>query len=224
VTDVLGTIEYGGRTFVLTHEDALWCGRMMIGEEGPALSQFQNGRWKSAHPNGYEATRAVVGSMIRRFVQVGAWSSLTKLLRGTPEPGDAGGYSQPIRFDDHRVPALEAMTWEQIPDAYRRAILDMFTGRVALGARTAIHFANREFTRKRMTPGEPEYLPSTTREGWRLVPSIAKNVMVSTSSSRSKPEVVVTGSNTNELRKLVILGAFAAIVVGGATFYLGVAA
>jgi hypothetical protein len=208
---VLGTIDYRGRRFELTEDDEVWAIRMMFGEEG------------NTHPNPYEAARTIVGSMVRRLAQGGAWVSFTELVRGT-DPAAGGrrkvGYSQPIRFDNHMDPRFVDKPIAEVNPEYRRAIRDMFTGRVALGSPGAVHFAAQAFTRAKLTdPSNPGYA-SAKAEGWQLLTTKAKNAVVSTKSSRSAPEVVVVGSGSSSglVKAALVVGV---LVVGAVAFKSG---
>lgn len=207
--ELLGTIEYGGRTFELRWQDALWAARMLVGEEG----------W--SHRAGYEAGRVILSSMVRRWVQVlPSWPSLERVLRGTPESGDAMGYSDPVRFDSTPNPRIESIEWERVPEFYRRAVLDTMTGRVPLAARGVVHFANRDFTLNKINNPQARGHDDAVRERWQIVPSAAKNATVTTARSRVAAEPVVRGGSGLDPKRLLLVGGSVLALAGVGVVWL----
>lgn len=177
-----------GTRLSLTSTDALWMARALAGEGGGEADAY-----------------AITSTMLRRWAML--WDdgerdfgSLTDLVvgrfRGTsPYDGDIGevalrGYSQPVavqwrtetgeRADQRR--RYRTLGWDSIDSWRRQAVLRLFTGRAALTAAGAVHFAERAVVEAglRRSPG------------WRIVavPGGA-NLFVSVSGSRGREPHVI---------------------------------
>ena len=182
----------GGARLPLTSEDALWLARACVGEGG-----------------GEADTHAVASTMLRRWVMLretstsSPFGSLTDLVVGRyagPDPHEGQGrevalrgYSQPVAVQwrargEHteRRRRVRTLSWAEIEPQRRAAVLRILTGREALSAWPAVHFAARGLVERRL----PEH------PGWRVVdvPG-ARNVFVSTSRSRLYRDPVVVGAD-----------------------------
>lgn len=174
-SEVLGHVKGKTLRLPLTVADAVWAGRMCVGEEGENAST--------------EAYRAVLSCLLRRYVVVKesqntGWDSFTDLLRA---------FSQPInpRWENDGTPAqiarrrvMRSLEWRRLPAKVRSIVLALMTGRLPLTAPTAINFADGP-TSARFMANNPTA---------QVVPSAAKNVLLSMPASRGYGrEVVVVG-------------------------------
>jgi len=190
--------------FALTDADAVWCARMLIGEEGESAS--------------LAAYRDVVSCMLQRLVIVGGkpngarptWATFTELCRA---------YSQPInpawatRGDPTRVARrarITNMAWEDIPATARKVALDTLSGRMSLTVPTAVHFAAPYVVNGKLNGAE------ATRAGWQVVPSTAANLFVSTTQSRRAHPVRVDPADGNPGGKLLAAACVVALVAAAA--------
>lgn len=168
----IGVLSGPGWSLDLFEDDALWMGRMLVGEEGSRAT--------------FEAAHVLVSVLLRRFAamagprlargQAPQWSTITDLLRA---------WSQPLQerqeATEHRM-RIRSLAWTELSEPIRRAVLDTMTGRVPLWGRGtgAIDAAAPGFVRFR----EPD---------WRLVDSPAASWVWSTAVGRAAPEPTVVG-------------------------------
>jgi len=182
----------GGLHLTVTSEDAVWLARACVGEGG-----------------GEADACAVASTMLRRWAMLrdgssrSPFGSLADLVVGRfagadPYEGEGRavelrGYSQPVAVQ-WRGPGARAarrrrvrtMAWADVEPWRRAAVLGVLTGRAALTAWPAVHFAARGLVERRLVE-----LP-----GWRLVavPG-ARNAFVSTARSRRYRDPVVFGAD-----------------------------
>lgn len=182
------------RHWNLTGSDALWLARMLRAEDGSY----------SDPEEGYRVGRVMLSMILRRLAVVffdGPYSSVTHLLRGDESGRSPKGWSEPLRWTGLRFPSspeklalyqrAQARTWAELPDYYRRAVLDTLTGRVGLVAPSVVDAAAPEFTARRMA--DPAIGGAA---GWRREHHGTRSWLISTTRSRSWPEsnVYIGGS------------------------------
>lgn len=195
-----------GRTksWDITDTDLLWCGRMLRAEDG---------RYDSDPERGYRVGRVMV-SMIARRLGVnffgGPYTSITHLLIGDPSGEQPYGWSQPLRFHNPVHPEAKRWTWEEIPEYYRRAVVDTLTGRVPMVAPNVVDAAAPEFTARRLA--DPNV---GGRYGWRREQHGTRSWLISTSKSRGWGDVHVRGgaSDAASLVKVLAAGAVGAVLL-----------
>lgn len=185
----IGTlITVRGTRLSLTSTDALWMARALAGEGGGEADAY-----------------AVTSTMLRRWAMLWdggtrSFGSLTDLVVGrfrgaSPYEGDTGevvlrGYSQPVAVQwrtktgdrAERRRRIRSLAWDAIEPWRRQAVLRLFTGRAALTAPGAVHFAERSLVESRLR----------TNPGWQIVPVPGgANVFVSVSGSRGREPRVI---------------------------------
>lgn len=185
----IGTlVTVRGTRLSLTSTDALWMARALAGEGGGEADAY-----------------AVTSTMLRRWAMLWdggtrSFGSLTDLVVGrfrgaSPYDGDTGevalrGYSQPVAVQwrtqtgdrAERRRRIRSLAWDAIESWRRQAVLRLFTGRAALTAPSAVHFADRAVVEAGLR----------RNPGWRIVavPGGA-NVFVSVSGSRGREPHVI---------------------------------
>lgn len=191
-TTIGHVLTSGGQRLDVTSEDALWLGRACVGEGGGEADAY-----------------AVTSTMLRRWALLrdasasSPFRTLTDLVVGrfagaNPYEGEGRevelrGYSQPVavqwrgsgaRADRRR--RMRTMAWGEIETWRRTAVLRVLTGRTALAAWPAVHFAARSLVERRL--GE--------HPDWRIVdvPG-ARNVYVSVGRSRRSRDPLVFGAD-----------------------------
>ncbi len=194
---VIGVLLVSGAPALPLRElDALWMARSIWGEEGARAS--------------YEAAAAIASTMLRRWAAVSRaqvqrnqsppWPTLEALVVGGPT---GGGYSTPVQAwreqTPHRVRA-RSLAWAEIPESIRRAVEDLFTGRIPLTqpGSGAVHFAAPYLVREKL-PQNPD---------WRVVPSVAANELVSDEQGRQSPEPRVVAAVHSWTKTFAALGLF----------------
>ncbi len=200
-----------GTKIPLSEADRLWLARMVVGEEGTTGGDL------------YLRALTVASSMLRRLAFTAAtapWGpSLTNLLLGSPT-GAYAGYSEPIRYASRstgtpqqqaRRAEIRALRWAAIPEPIRRAVDDLFSGRIALAQPGSgiIHFASVATVAARLGQEGPR------REGWRVEQTPAYNAMVSTAAARGKQDPVIEPVSTS-VGRYVFLGVAATVAAAGA--------
>lgn len=195
--------------FALTDADAVWCARMLIGEEGERASA--------------EAYRDVVSCMLQRLVIVGGktggarpeWATATELFRAYSQPINPMWAARGTSAQVARRARITNMAWGDIPPVARKVALDVLSGRMGLSVPTAVHFAAPAVVNAKLGGTE------ATRAGWRIVPSTAANLFVSTTQSRRAQTVRVLPADGGNGRKLIVGGCVALLaawaVSGGAS-------
>ena len=190
----IGTLITGrGAHLPLTSTDALWMARALTGEGGRepdalAITSTMLRRWALLWDASQRTFRTLTDLVVGR-------------LRGaTPYDGDEGevelrGYSQPgaVQWRTQgsadargRRARIRSLAWDAIDPVRRQAILRLFTGRAALTAQTAVHFAERSLVERRLRE----------HTDWQIVPVPgALNVFVSAPQSRSMREPRVLGAD-----------------------------
>ena len=193
-SSVMGTLITGrGARLPLTSTDALWMARALTGEGGRepdalAITSTMLRRWALLWDANQRTFRTLTDLVVGRF------------RSATPYDGDAGevalrGYSQPVAVQwraqgsaDARArrARIRSLAWDAIDPVRRQAILRLFTGRAALSAHAAVHFAERSVVERRLRE-HPD---------WQLVPVAgALNVFVSAPQSRALREPRVIGAD-----------------------------
>jgi hypothetical protein len=200
----VGILTDGTTALALTDDDELWAGRMVVGEEGAGADVAR--------------TSAVVSTLLRRWTAYTTrraargerpnWPTFTHLLRAFSQP------VQPNRADDlrragnlegaARVEAIQSLRWGDIPSVVRDTIRALFSGARPLSQQDsgAVDFAAPSHVAERMARGG---VPD-----WQLVPSPARNALVSTFVGRNATEPRVSpGSGDSSGRWFLVALALA---------------
>ena len=188
---LLGHVQTaGGRRLPLSSLDAVWLARALVGEGGTAADAI-----------------AISSTMVRRWAMLrdasasSPFGTLADLVVGRfdgpdPHEGDGRGvelrgYSQPVAVQwrgrgVERRRRIRQLGWDDIEPWRRTAVLRVLTGRVALSAPAAVHFAAPEVVARQLR----------RHPDWQRVPvSGARNEFASVPQSRLMHEPVVVGTD-----------------------------
>ena len=192
--DRIGYVRTERHRLPLSSIDAVWLARAIVGEGGAEADAF-----------------AIASTMVRRWALLrdadasSPFRTLSDLVVGRfagadPYDGDGRevvlrGYSQPVAVQwrnssdavaDARRRRIRELPWDAIEPWRRSAVLQVLTGRLALAARPAVHFAAPDI----VAAGLAQH------DDWRrVIVEGSQNEFVSTASSRRAAEPAVVGAD-----------------------------